>query len=56
MSQQGKTAKEKAQALEKGIRRLGRNRVVAMPVHTTLDLIDELEALAAELAKQLPDS
>ena len=53
MSNANMTSVQKAEAIKKGLRRLGRNRIAAMPVHTTLDLLDQLEALAAELELEL---
>ncbi len=45
--------KENAKQLTDGLRRLGPNRVVALSVHVTKDLIAELEETANLLVKQL---
>ena len=45
----------KANAIEiqKGLKKLGDNRAVALSVHKTKDLIRELEARVAKLVEQL---
>lgn len=47
----------KANALEirKGLKKLGANRVVALSVHKSKELIAELEDRAEELLKQLEE-
>ena len=45
--------KATAQELADGLRRLGPNRVVALSVHKTKELIAELEAKANRLVEQL---
>lgn len=53
MSADVKKMKENALAIQKGLFKMGRNRVVAMPVHTTFEMLDDLEVKAAELVKAI---
>ena len=45
--------KDTAQEIADGLRKLGPNRVVALSVHVTKDLIAELEDKAIKLVAQL---
>ena len=45
--------KDTAQEIVDGLRKLGPNRVVALSVHVTKDLITELEEKATKLVAQL---
>ena len=45
--------KETAQEIAEGLKRLGPNRVVALSVHVSKDLIEELEAKANKLVALL---
>ncbi len=45
--------KDTAQEIVDGLRKLGPNRVVALSVHVTKDLIAELEEKANKLVEQL---
>jgi len=45
--------KETAQEIAQGLRKLGPNRVVALSVHVSKDLIEELEIKANKLVAQL---
>ncbi len=45
--------KNTAKELADGLRRLGPNRVVALSVHKSKELIEELEAKANRLVEQL---
>ena len=45
--------KETAKELADGLRRLGPNRVVALSVHKSKELIEDLEAKANKLVEQL---
>lgn len=45
--------KDTAKELAEGLRRLGPNRVAALSVHVTKDLIAELEQKANRLVEQL---
>lgn len=45
--------KQTAQEIADGLKRLGPNRVVALSVHRTKDLIAELEQKANRLVEQL---
>ena len=45
--------KDTAQEIVDGLRKLGPNRVVALSVHVTKDLIAELEEKATKLVAQL---
>ena len=49
-------AKETAQEIAKGLRLLGSNRVVALSVHKTKELIEELEFKANKLVEYLEAS
>ena len=53
MSKDVAKMKENAEAIKKGLFLMGRNRVAALPVHKTWELIDDLEARAAELVKAI---
>lgn len=48
-----KKALSDAEALKKGLFLMGRDRKMALSNHITVDLIDSLEATAAELVKTL---
>ncbi len=48
--------KQTAKELADGLRRLGPNRVVALSVHKSKELIEELEQKAIRLAEQLEAS
>ncbi len=50
---QNNEIKQTAQELAAGLRKLGPNRVVALSVHKTKALIEELEAKANQLVEQL---
>lgn len=41
--------KQHIEEIQKGIFKIGRNRIAAMPVHTTWELTDSLEQRAREL-------
>ena len=45
--------KETAQEIEEGLKRLGPNRVVALSVHMSKELIEELEVKANKLVALL---
>ena len=45
--------KANAEEIRKGLRKLGANRVVALSVHKSKELIAELEEKAEQLVKQL---
>lgn len=45
--------KASAKEIQQGLKRLGPNRVVALSVHKSKELIEELEAKAEQLVKQL---
>ncbi len=45
--------KDNATAIRDGLQKMGKNRTVALSVHKTKELIDELEAHAAKLVDQL---
>ena len=46
-----KQLKEDALFIQKGLFKIGRHRVVALPVHKTWELTDEMEARMARLVK-----
>ena len=46
-------AKANAQEIAAGLRRMGPDRVVALSVHVTKDLIEELEVKASKLIADL---
>lgn len=41
--------KQHIEEIQKGLFKIGRNRVAAMPAHTTWELTDQLEQRASEL-------
>lgn len=45
--------KANAEAIRKGLKQLGPNRVVALSVHKSRELIEELEQKAEKLVQQL---
>jgi hypothetical protein len=45
--------KDNAQSIADGLRKLGPNRVVALSVHVSKELIEELEVKALQLVAQL---
>lgn len=45
--------KANAQEIRKGLKKLGPDRVVALSVHKSKELIDELEQRAVKLVEQL---
>lgn len=47
------TLKADLLAIQKGLFKIGRNRVVALPAHTTWDLTDDLEERIARVIKQI---
>lgn len=55
MSKDVAKMKENAEAIQKGLFLMGRNRVAALPVHKTWKLIDDLEVRAAELLKAIEE-
>ena len=55
MSQQD-DIKANAMEIRKGLKKLGADRVVALSVHKTKELIAELEAKTEDLLQQLDDS
>lgn len=55
MSKDVAKMKENAEAIKKGLFLMGRNRVAALPVHKTWNLIDDLEVRAAELLKSIEE-
>ncbi len=48
-----KQVKEDLLVIQKGLFKIGRHRVVALPAHTTWDLIDDLEVRIARLIEVL---
>ena len=44
---------EDAKAIQKGLFSIGRNRVAALPAHTTWELTDDLEKRIANIVKEL---
>lgn len=45
--------KANAEEIHKGLKRVAPSREVSLPVHTTRDLLAELEAKAAKLVEQI---
>ena len=39
--------------IQKSLFKIGRNRVAALPVHTTLEMVDEMEKRIADVISQL---
>ncbi len=50
------TVKEDLEFIKKGLFKMGRNRVAALPVHTTWELTDEMEDRIARVIKELESS
>ncbi len=47
------TVKEDLEYIQKGLFKMGRNRIAALPVHTTWEMIDEMEKRIADVIAQL---
>lgn len=47
------TIKEDLEFIQKGLFKMGRNRVAALPAHTTWELTDEMEKRIANVIAQL---
>ena len=47
------TIKEDLEYIKKGLFKLGRNRVAALPVHSTWELTDELEKRITHVIQQI---
>ena len=45
--------KEDLEFIKKGLFKIGRNRIAALPVHSTLELTDEMEKRIAKVIAQL---
>jgi hypothetical protein len=45
--------KEDLEYIQKGLFKMGRNRVAALPVHTTWEMTDEMEKRIADVIAQL---
>jgi len=53
MSSNIEQLKQDAKKIEKGLFQLGRRRIAALPVHSTLDLIDDLEMTVHKMLREL---
>lgn len=53
MSQQTEEIKVNVQIIQQGLRKMGANRAVALSVHVTKELIEDMEQAAARLSEQL---
>ena len=48
--------KSHAEALQRGLKKLGADRVVALSVHKSKELVAELEETAAQLLQKIDDA